>query len=102
MNKSKLEVPLKQPLFDLHLEYSALAIAKEKEYRDLENRFQFHFAFLPIRIENDTFLLLTEKQQAACTAFWTNQRVVGARKAMLAARTLAEFYFNAYVDSGKI
>ena len=87
------------PLFDMHLEYSDRATASEKEYRDLENRFQFHFGLFPVKVEDDAFVLLTDKQQEACKAFWGNLRVIKARNAMLSARTLAEAYFNAFADS---
>lgn len=90
-----------QKLFDLHLEYSADAKLKEKEYRDLEGRFALAFGYLPIHIEDDTFPHLAEKQQDACRAFWGNRKVVDARKEMEAARSLSGFYFDAFADTGK-
>lgn len=88
------------PLFSLHLEYSQKATLREKEYRTLENRFQFHFGFFPVKVEDESFLILTEKQQDATRAFWSNPRVIKSRSEMVAARTLAEAYFNAFADCG--
>jgi hypothetical protein len=91
-----------QKLFELHLEYSAAVTAHEKEYRDLEGRFSLAFGYLPIRIEDDLFIHLTEKQQDACRAFWSNTRVKNARRDLTTARSLAAAYFDAYADrSGK-
>lgn len=90
-----------QKLFDLHLEYSGQATAKEKEYRDLEGRFALAFGYLPIRIEDDTFPHLQDRQQDACRAFWGNRKVVDARKELESARSLSTLYFDAFADAGK-
>lgn len=85
-----------QKFFDLYLEYTEEATAYEKEYRVLEGKFALAFGYLPIRIEDETFPHLEERQQSACAAFWKNPRVIAIRKSLDTARALAETYFDSY------
>lgn len=91
---------INQSLFDLHKEYSTQVAVREKEYRELEGKFGLAFGFLPVHIEDNTFPFLTQRQQDSCLAFWSNLRVINARKNLMTARTLAAAYFNAYADQG--
>lgn len=95
MNKT---VTQNQKFFDLYLEYSTAVTTHEKEYRKLEGKFALAFGYLPIRLEDETFPHLTEKQQSACSAFWNNSKVNTARKALDTARILSQAYFDAYAD----
>jgi hypothetical protein len=87
-----------QKLFDLHLEYKERATARDNDYQDLQSRFRRVCGYLPIPIEDDIFVELTEKQQEQCRAFWTNRRVIDARRERDQARILENAYFNAYAD----